>query len=94
MKDWYYLFEKPVPDIGGQMFEISKCTKYRKDISVHGSVMMSSQFSTRQLLTSRINFRFHFNSANVPRRSEYLNVPNFLLKGRIIGGIVMMSAQF
>ena len=43
--------------------------------------MMSSQFSTRQSLTSRwsrINFRFQFNSADVFRRSEYLNVPNFI----------------
>ena len=46
---------------------------------IGGIVMMSSQFSTRQLLTSRINFRFHFNSANVLRRSEYLNVPNFTI---------------
>jgi len=41
--------------------------------------MMSSQFSARQPLTSRINFRFLFNSEDVLRRSEYLNVPNFVI---------------
>ena len=44
---------------------------------------MSSQFSTRQPLTSRINFRFYFNSAGVLRRSEYLNVPNFIVHNDI-----------
>ena len=52
-----------------------------KERIIGGVVMMSSQFSTRQSLTSRwsrINFRFQFNSADVFRRSEYLNVPNFI----------------
>jgi len=44
---------------------------------------MSSEFSTRQLLTSRINFPFHFNSANVLRKSEDLNLQNFIINSDI-----------
>jgi len=41
--------------------------------------LTSLQFSRWRPLTSRINFRFHFNSAVVLRRSEYLNVPHFTI---------------
>ena len=56
--------------------------------------MTSSQFSTWQPLTSRINFRFHFNSVDVLRRSEYVNVPNFIINNDISshGWVIITSS--
>ena len=53
-------------------------TKFRLNRTISGVLMTSLKFSRWRQLTSRINFRFQFDSADVVRRSGSPGIPNLV----------------